>query len=216
MKQLKKYLTQGEEKVMTRIEKSEEQLKHKVEELTEKLTDQDQEISGKKLSSRDIDGRSQVPSLVACQSMPSLTPIPWLPCSLAQPATALQSEATAMREMLIHISKKLGTEVVEVKKKEELDESDQGGLFVGLECLAQFKGRGKFYPGKIASINSDGTVDVDFDDGDKEKNVERKFVDLKLGKRSKKQYGSSALGPSPRGMGGGEKKRGGKKKKKKT
>jgi hypothetical protein len=35
----------------------------------------------------------------------------------------------------------------------------------GDRCEAQFKGKGKFYPGTIAKVNSDGTVNVDFVSG---------------------------------------------------
>ncbi|GMI50134.1 hypothetical protein TeGR_g505, partial [Tetraparma gracilis] len=43
---------------------------------------------------------------------------------------------------------------------------------VGQKCTAQFKGKGKFYKGKVAKVNSDGTINVDFDDGDKDRYVE--------------------------------------------
>ena len=49
---------------------------------------------------------------------------------------------------------------------------------VGDKCTAQFKGKGKFYPGKISRVNSDGTVNVDFDDGDKDRYVNMKSVKL--------------------------------------
>mmetsp|Transcript_29248 Transcript_29248/g.58410 ORF Transcript_29248/g.58410 Transcript_29248/m.58410 type:complete len:458 (-) Transcript_29248:95-1468(-) len=49
---------------------------------------------------------------------------------------------------------------------------------VGQKCTAQFKGRGKFYPGEIAKVNSDGTVNVNFDDGDKERSIDMKCVRL--------------------------------------
>ena len=53
----------------------------------------------------------------------------------------------------------------------ELAEEDKKQPEVGQKCTAQFKGRGKFYPGKVAKVNSDGTIDVDFDDGDKDKDL---------------------------------------------
>ncbi|GMH61970.1 hypothetical protein TL16_g03380, partial [Triparma laevis f. inornata] len=52
------------------------------------------------------------------------------------------------------------------------------GPKVGQKCTAQFKGKGKFYPGKIAKVNSDGTVNVDFNDGDKDRYVDMKSVKL--------------------------------------
>ena len=49
---------------------------------------------------------------------------------------------------------------------------------VGQKCTAQFKGKGRFYGGTISKINSDGTVNVDFDDGDKDKFIEMSSVKL--------------------------------------
>ena len=42
---------------------------------------------------------------------------------------------------------------------------------VGEKVEARYRGRSRYYPGKIRSINSDGTYDIDYDDGDKEKKV---------------------------------------------
>ena len=41
-----------------------------------------------------------------------------------------------------------------------------------------FKGNGKLYPGKIVKLNKDGTANIDFDDGNKERNVDMKGVKL--------------------------------------
>ena len=57
---------------------------------------------------------------------------------------------------------------------------------VGDSCTAQFKGKGKFYPGKIAKVNSDGTVNVDFDDGDKDRYVDMRSVKLVENKKKGK------------------------------
>ena len=55
------------------------------------------------------------------------------------------------------------------------------GPKVGQKCTAQFKGKGKFYPGKISKVNSDGTVNVDFNDGDKNRYVDMQCVKLEDG-----------------------------------
>ncbi|GMI52947.1 hypothetical protein TeGR_g11187, partial [Tetraparma gracilis] len=52
---------------------------------------------------------------------------------------------------------------------------------VGQKCTAQFKGKGKFYKGKVAKVNSDGTINVDFDDGDKDRYVEPESFKLEEG-----------------------------------
>jgi hypothetical protein len=42
---------------------------------------------------------------------------------------------------------------------------------VGDKVEAQFKGKGKHYPGKVKAVNADGTYSVLFDDGDKDEAV---------------------------------------------
>ncbi|GMI22795.1 hypothetical protein TeGR_g14200, partial [Tetraparma gracilis] len=64
---------------------------------------------------------------------------------------------------------------------------------VGQRCTAQFKGKGRFYPGKVAKVNSDGTVNVDFDDGDKDKFVEPASFKLEGGGGSDSDSGGGAL-----------------------
>ena len=43
-----------------------------------------------------------------------------------------------------------------------------GAHKAGEKVEAQFKGRGKHFPGKIRKVNGDGTYDVLFDDGDRD------------------------------------------------
>lgn len=44
--------------------------------------------------------------------------------------------------------------------------------------LRMFKGNGKLYPGQIVQLNKDGTFNVEFDDGNKERNVDRTWLKL--------------------------------------
>ncbi|KAJ1420053.1 hypothetical protein B484DRAFT_333258, partial [Ochromonadaceae sp. CCMP2298] len=46
-----------------------------------------------------------------------------------------------------------------------------GGLFVGARVKANFRNKGKWYNGRIVSVNRDFTYNIDFDDGDSEQNV---------------------------------------------
>lgn len=46
-------------------------------------------------------------------------------------------------------------------------------LMVGMSVHARYKGEGKFYAGVIARVRKNGTFDIDYADGDKEKEVER-------------------------------------------
>ena len=42
---------------------------------------------------------------------------------------------------------------------------------VGRRVESRYKGKSKYYPGKISKIGADGTYDVDYDDGEKENGV---------------------------------------------
>ena len=46
-----------------------------------------------------------------------------------------------------------------------------GDLSIGTSVDARFKTNGAFYPGKIKKMNTDGTYDITFDDGDERKNT---------------------------------------------
>jgi Ca2+-binding EF-hand superfamily protein len=46
----------------------------------------------------------------------------------------------------------------------------------GSKVEGNYKGRGKWYPGKIRRENRDGTFDVDYDDGEKETRVEASLI----------------------------------------
>ena len=50
-------------------------------------------------------------------------------------------------------------------------------LSEGDKVEANYRGRGKYYPGKIKYDNRDGTYDIDYDDGEKERSV--KEADIK-------------------------------------
>ena len=59
---------------------------------------------------------------------------------------------------------------------------------------ANYRGRGKYYPGRIKYDNRDGTYDIDYDDGEKETRVREDLI------RSMAR-GSSGLSPRRDGMG---------------
>ena len=52
-------------------------------------------------------------------------------------------------------------------------DSKTGELEKGSVVTANFKGRGKWFPGKITRVNRDGTFDIKFDDGDSDFAVPR-------------------------------------------
>ena len=53
----------------------------------------------------------------------------------------------------------------------------RGGLQRGDRVEARYRGRGtKFYRGRVVRVNSDGTLDIDYDDGDKEVGIAEEHV----------------------------------------
>uniref|UniRef100_A0A7S0DVA6 Uncharacterized protein n=1 Tax=Amorphochlora amoebiformis TaxID=1561963 RepID=A0A7S0DVA6_9EUKA len=56
-------------------------------------------------------------------------------------------------------------------------------LSQGERVRCNYKGRGTFYPGYIARVNSNGTFFVHFDDNDKEDNVEEDRIELEKGSK---------------------------------
>ena len=78
----------------------------------------------------------------------------------------------------------------------------------GDKVEADFKGRGKWYKGKVTRVRSDDTCDIEFEDGDSEKRVELKRIKvLGGGSRSRSRpprsvrrtrYGGAA--PGSRGI----------------
>ena len=59
---------------------------------------------------------------------------------------------------------------------------------------ADFKGRGKWYSGKVTRVRSDDTFDITFDDGDSEKRVELKRIKV-LGGGSRSRSRSRSRSP---------------------
>ena len=56
-------------------------------------------------------------------------------------------------------------------------ETDVGGdLIVGSKVEARYRGRDKWYPGKIARVRLNGTFDINYDDGEKEMGVAKDLV----------------------------------------
>jgi hypothetical protein len=50
------------------------------------------------------------------------------------------------------------------------------GVNVGDQVQARFRGTGSYYPGIISIVHHDNTVDIDYDDGDKDKKIPLMFV----------------------------------------
>ena len=59
-----------------------------------------------------------------------------------------------------------------------------GRLREGDKIEADYRGRGRFYPGKISRDRGDETYDIDYDDGERETRVAKRLIKKKGGSRS--------------------------------
>ena len=59
-----------------------------------------------------------------------------------------------------------------------------GGLREGDKIEADYRGRGRFYPGKISRDRGDDTYDIAYDDGERETRVAKRLIKKKGGSRS--------------------------------
>ncbi len=62
--------------------------------------------------------------------------------------------------------------------------SGSGRLREGDKVEADYRGRGRFYPGKISRDRGDDTYDIDYDDGERETRVAKRLIKKKGGSRS--------------------------------
>ena len=76
------------------------------------------------------------------------------------------------------------------KKDEASDSERDGAIEVGTRVEARYKGRSKYYPGEVVRVRSDGTYDIDYDDGEKEQRVALELIKVlgKSGGREKKGF----------------------------
>ena len=54
--------------------------------------------------------------------------------------------------------------------------SSKSELSRGTKVSVDYHGKGKYFPGSISRVNSDGTYDILYDDGDKERGVKRRLI----------------------------------------
>ena len=59
-------------------------------------------------------------------------------------------------------------------------------IFVLVE--GNYRGRGRWYPGKIYRVNRDGSYDIDYDDGEKESGVKKELIRAVGGVSKYKQH----------------------------
>ncbi|KAH8065394.1 tudor domain-containing protein [Aureococcus anophagefferens] len=90
----------------------------------------------------------------------------------------------------------------ETRVEERLIRPKEGGgggdkFEVGDKVEARYRGREKYNPGKIGRCHSDGTYDIDYDDGEQEKRVEGRLVKAREAKRSPRRDSARRRSPSP-------------------
>ena len=69
--------------------------------------------------------------------------------------------------------------------------SDKEGFREGMKVEARYKGRSRYYPGTVARVYQDGSCDVDYDDGEKERMVEASLIKRYGGERAQPSSGDS-------------------------
>ena len=52
----------------------------------------------------------------------------------------------------------------------------RGRLRVGTRVEARYRGKSRYYPGKISRVRADGTFDVSYDDGESETRVLAEYI----------------------------------------
>ena len=65
-----------------------------------------------------------------------------------------------------------------------------------MKVKARYKGRSRYYPGRISQVHRDGSCNIDYDDGEKERMVEPSFIkvlDRDRGKGERPFPGEDAL-----------------------
>ncbi|KAF0719010.1 hypothetical protein As57867_001329, partial [Aphanomyces stellatus] len=78
------------------------------------------------------------------------------------------------------------------KSSDETTDDENKRFKEGEKVEAQYKGKTKYYPGVITRARSNGTYDIDYDDGEKEKEVQAKFIRSKQSSSPKKKSGGDS------------------------
>ena len=60
-------------------------------------------------------------------------------------------------------------------------DDEEQELSRGTKVSVNYHGRGEYFPGSISRVNSNGTYDISYDDGDKELEVKRGYIKVSGG-----------------------------------
>jgi hypothetical protein len=85
-----------------------------------------------------------------------------------------ESEQSVPRD-LIKVKARSGSPT-KLRLDDDVGRSSSANLDVGDAVEANFRGRGKFYSGKISRVRANGTYDIDYDDGEKEQMISRDLI----------------------------------------
>ncbi|CAM9440127.1 unnamed protein product, partial [Hapterophycus canaliculatus] len=66
--------------------------------------------------------------------------------------------------------------------REGAERSDR--LEEGMKVEADYRGRGRFYKGRISRVNPDGSFNIDYDDGEKERGIAQGLIRVLTERRS--------------------------------
>jgi ribosomal protein L35AE/L33A len=79
------------------------------------------------------------------------------------------------------VSKELirAKETRSTRRDDDSDDRRSENLEVGTKVEANYRGKGKFYSGKIVRVRLNGTYDIDYDDGESEQSVARNLIRVK-------------------------------------
>ena len=70
-------------------------------------------------------------------------------------------------------------------------------LVVGDEVDARYRGKAKWYPGRVSSVNTDGTFDIQYHDGDFEANVPLRLIRMSASNPVGRHAQSPSVSPPP-------------------
>ena len=91
-----------------------------------------------------------------------------------------------------------------LKERDSASESE-GGFSVGEKVSAKCKGSVRHYPGKIFKRNDDGSFDIKFDDGDRDKAVPKRYIKPSESKSPRRERDRGSTSEDEGGFAVGEK-----------
>ncbi|CAM9561777.1 unnamed protein product, partial [Choristocarpus tenellus] len=95
-------------------------------------------------------------------------------------------ESELIKVTALHSTSQIRVGMDTNRKHGTYSENNSGQMEEGMKVEARYKGRSRYYPGQISRVHKDGTCDIDYDDGEKERMVEPALIEV-LDSRSRNQ-----------------------------